>query len=121
MDFYKRISLVCDLIPNGTVVSYGQIALLCGKPHNARQVGYALKHGLAGRHVPAHRVINSQGILSGADAFETSFTQKKLLEKEGIKVSRIPEGWQVDLKKYGWHHTLEDAFWLKAEFERRDI
>ena len=48
MDFYKRMRLVCAAIPYGKAASYGQIALLCGKPKNARQVGYALKRGLAG-------------------------------------------------------------------------
>ena len=41
MDFYQRAGIVCRAIPRGTVASYGQIALLCGKPKNARQVGYA--------------------------------------------------------------------------------
>lgn len=40
MDFYERVALVCSRIPAGTVATYGQIALLCGKPRNARQVGY---------------------------------------------------------------------------------
>ena len=50
-------------IPAGKVATYGQIALLCGKPGNSRQVGYALKKGLAGEDVPAHRVVNAAGIL----------------------------------------------------------
>lgn len=66
MDFYKRMGIVCQNIPEGKVATYGQIALLCGKPRNARQVGYGLRHGLAGDNVPAHRVVNSKGILSGA-------------------------------------------------------
>lgn len=121
MDFYRRMSLVCALIPYGTAATYGQIALLCGKPRNARQVGYALNRGLAGKDVPAHRVVNARGILSGAASFDTPGTQKKLLEKEGIKVRCVEEGWQVDLKKYGWKHTLEDALVLKAQFEKEKI
>lgn len=66
MDIYRRIGLVCSRIPRGRVATYGQIALLCGKPGNSRQVGYALKKGLAGEDVPAHRVVNAAGILSGA-------------------------------------------------------
>ena len=64
MDFYRRAALVCNKIPYGKVATYGQIALLCGKPKNARQVGYALNKGRLGE-VPAHRIINSKGILSG--------------------------------------------------------
>ena len=69
MDIYRRIGLVCSRIPRGRVATYGQIALLCGKPGNSRQVGYALKKGLAGENVPAHRVVNAAGILSGAAHF----------------------------------------------------
>ena len=45
MDFYQRARIVCANIPEGRVATYGQIALLCGKPKNARQVGYALNKG----------------------------------------------------------------------------
>ena len=60
MDFYQRAGIVCRAIPRGTVASYGQIALLCGKPKNARQVGYALNKGRLGEEVPAHRVFYPQ-------------------------------------------------------------
>lgn len=68
-DFYKRAAIVCRGIPYGKAATYGQIALLCGKPKNARQVGYALNRGLLGLDIPAHRVVNARGILSGAAAF----------------------------------------------------
>lgn len=121
MDFYKRVALVCSWIPEGTVASYGQIALLCGKPKNARQVGYALNRGLAGEEAPAHRVVNAAGVLSGAGAFDTPTKQKKLLEKEGIRVKRVEDGWQADMDKYGWKHSLDDALLLKARFEKEGI
>lgn len=81
--------------------TYGQIALLCGKPENARQVGYALNRGRLGEGIPAHRVVNARGILSGAAAFETADMQKRLLEKEGVMVHFTPDGWQVDRKRMG--------------------
>ena len=118
MDFYKRVGIVCRGIPRGKVSSYGQIALLCGMPKNARQVGYALNRGLAGRDVPAHRVVNSKGYLSGAGAFEKPDTQRKRLEAEGVRPDR--EG-RVDMKKYGWRNTLEEALEFRAEFEDLDI
>ena len=121
MDFYKRVKLVCHQIPEGKTATYGQIALLCGKPKNSRQVGYALNRGLAGEDAPAHRVVNAKGILSGASSFETYDMQKRLLEQEGVKVKMTPDGWQVDLKRDGWNHTLDDALWFKAEFERLGI
>lgn len=100
-DFYKRAAIVCRAIPYGKTATYGQIALLCGKPENARQVGYALNRGRLGEGIPAHRVVNARGILSGAAAFETADMQKRLLEKEGVMVHFTPDGWQVDRKKDG--------------------
>lgn len=121
MNFYKRVELVCNRIPYGRAASYGQIALLCGKPKNARQVGYALNRGLAGKYAPAHRVVNGRGILSGASSFETYDLQKRLLEQEGVTVQQIPDGWRVDLKRYGWKNTMEDALGFLEEFERLGI
>ena len=120
MDIYKRIGAVCRMIPEGAVASYGQIALLCGKPRNARQVGYALKQGLAGQ-APAHRVVNAKGLLSGAASFETYDMQKMLLEGEGVSVTRKEEGWHVDLARYGWKHTLEEALLLEEYFREEGI
>ena len=120
MDFYKRMALVCEKIPEGCVVTYGQIALLCGKPKNARQVGYGLNHDLVGE-VPAHRVIDAKGILSGAASFETPDLQKLLLEKEGVEVVWTPDGYQVDIKKFAWKNTLEDARALREAFEAAGI
>ncbi len=108
MNFYERLHVVCNQIPYGTVATYGQLALLCGKPGNSRQVGYALRMGLAGE-VPAHRIVNSKGLLSGAGFFETSDTQKCLLEKEGVKVERTDGGYKADLKRFAWKTTADEA------------
>lgn len=116
MDFYKRAGIVCRSIPRGKVASYGQIALLCGKPQNARQVGYALNRGRLGTDIPAHRVVNGRGLLSGAAAFDTYDMQKNLLEAEGVEVIRTKDGWQVDMRHYGWKHTLKDAENFRALF-----
>lgn len=121
MDIYKRIGIVCRHIPRGCVATYGQIALLCEKPRNSRQVGYALKNDLAGEDVPAYRVVNSKGILSGAAYFETWDMQKLLLEEDDIEVVRTEEDWWVDLKKFGWKNTLEDALLLQEIFRRENI
>ena len=101
MDFYKRASIVCQNIPYGTVVTYGQIALLCQKPKNSRQVGYALRTGKLDPNIPAHRILNASGILSGATSFETYDQQKILLESEGVTVIRTDKGWKTDLNISG--------------------
>ena len=115
-DFYKRAAIVCRAIPYGKTATYGQIALLCGKPKNARRVGYALNRGRLGEGIPAHRVVNARGILSGAAAFETADMQKRLLEKEGVTVQFTPYGWQVDRKKDGWHNTMDEAMRFQQIF-----
>ena len=94
-NFYQRMALVCERIPRGRVATYGQIALLCGKPKNARQVGYG-----------------------GAQAFEKADTQRKRLRAEGVQVSREQ---RVDLEKYGWKHTLEDALELRKLFQEQGL
>lgn len=48
MTFYEKMRIVCLAIPAGSVATYGQIAMLCGKPRNSRQVGYGLRENLAG-------------------------------------------------------------------------
>ena len=120
MDIYKRIGIVCRSIPRGKVSTYGQIALLCGKPKNSRQVGYCLRRGLAGNDLPAYKVVNSRGILSGASYFETFDTQKLLLESEGVKVLWTEDGWKVDLKTYGWRNTMEDVVNLAQLFDQAE-
>lgn len=109
MDFYQKMARVCGRIPKGRVATYGQIALMCGKPRNARQVGYGLKRGLAGQDIPAHRIVNARGLLAGAVYFDTPDLQRLLLEAEGVEVRRTDEGWKVDLKRYGWDNDFEDA------------
>ena len=117
MDFYQRLHLAGRRIPPGKVVSYGQLALLCGCPRHARLVGHALSQGKAGRDFPAHRVVSAAGVLTGAAAFETMDMQRLLLEKEGVQVRNN----RVDLKKYGWQNSMEDALSLAKCFEERGI
>lgn len=116
MDFYTRMGIVCERIPEGTVATYGQVAYLCGKPGNARQVGYGLKRGLAGAGIPAHRIVNTKGILSGAFYFEAPDLQKQLLEAEGVRVDWTSNGWRVDLKQFGWRNTLEELAYFQEAF-----
>ena len=116
MTFYEKMRIVCLAIPEGCAATYGQIALLCGKPHNSRQVGYGLRENLAG-DVPAHRIVNGKGELSGACYFEFPGMQKMLLEEEGIEVKWNGHSWCVDLNVYGWRPSMDDAELFRRRFE----
>lgn len=115
MDFYRRVELAVSRIPYGKVATYGQIALLCGKPKNARQVGYALNRRMK-EEVPAHRVVNAKGYLSGAAAFLMPGQQELMLRAEGVWVDGDH---CIDLKKFGWHSTMEDVNALLRQFEEQ--
>ncbi len=102
MTFYEKMRVVCLAIPAGKVATYGQIAMLCGKPKNSRQVGYGLRENLAGDDIPAFRVVNSKGGLSGAQHFLISDLQRTLLAEEGVSTLWNGRCWCVNLKEYGW-------------------
>ncbi len=85
-DFFDDVYAVVKLIPRGRVTSYGAIACYLGSKQSSRMVGWAMNasHKLNG--VPAHRVVNRKGILTGKHHFETSNRMQELLEKEGVKI-----------------------------------
>ncbi len=118
MTFYEKMRIVCLAIPQGKVVTYGQIAMLCGKPKNSRQVGYGLRENLAGSDLPAFRIVNGKGNLSGAFHFPIPGMQKTLLEDEGVEVFQNGNAWYVDLKKYCWITTVEDVENFEERFDR---
>jgi methylated-DNA-protein-cysteine methyltransferase-like protein len=104
-DFFLMVYQVARLIPKGRVTSYGAIAAYLGAKTSSRLVGYAM-HG-AGRvkpKVPAHRVVNRNGELTGKHHFETPFQMQELLEKEKIKVKHDKI---VDFKKLFWDPMIE--------------
>ena len=112
----EKILHICRAIPPGRVASYGQIACLCGAPKNARQVGAVLNHTLQ-EGVPAHRVVNSKGILSGAAAFLMAGMQQSLLEAEGVEVDPRKG---VDLKRFGWNPSEKEQKALQAAFDQEE-
>lgn len=116
MTFYEKMRIVCLAIPEGTVATYGQIAMLCGCPKNSRQVGHGLKRGLAGADIPAFRIVNSRGILSGAGQFGIPGWQQSMLRAEGVEVFQEGDDWRVDLEKFGWKSTMEDAEGFRLRF-----
>lgn len=73
-------------IPKGRVTSYGAIAKCIGTGGSARLVGWAMHAAGAYPRVPAHRVVNSKGLLSGKHHFGTPTKMQELLEKEGIRI-----------------------------------
>jgi methylated-DNA-protein-cysteine methyltransferase-like protein len=83
--------------PAGKVTTYGWIGKALGYPRGARMIGWIMNESAEG--VPAQRVINSKGELSGSWAFGQRGRMRKLLEAEGVTFS---ENERVDLKRYGW-------------------
>lgn len=86
-DFFNQVYQVVRLIPKGRVTTYGAIANYLGAKRSARIVGYAMNAAHSAKpKVPAHRVLNRNGQLSGKHHFATPFQMQELLEKEKIKV-----------------------------------
>ncbi len=83
--FFDKVFEVAKLIPYGRVTSYGAIAKYLGASRSARMVGYAM-NGSRGKDVPAHRVVNRKGLLTGKHHFDGTNLMQQLLESEGIKV-----------------------------------
>lgn len=86
-DFFNMVYQVVRLIPKGRVSSYGAIAKYLGSAGSSRVVGYAMNaaHGQKPK-VPAHRVVNRNGELTGKHHFANPFQMQELLEKEGVKI-----------------------------------
>ena len=74
------------LIPEGRVTSYGAIARYLGSARSSRMVGYAMNAAHQHPDIPAHRVVNRMGLLTGRHHFATPFLMEELLIKEGVKV-----------------------------------
>ena len=85
LNFFDRVYEVARLIPHGRVTSYGAIAKYLGAYRGARMVGYAM-NGSHGKDVPAHRVVNRKGLLTGKHHFDGTNLMQQLLESEGVEV-----------------------------------
>jgi methylated-DNA-protein-cysteine methyltransferase-like protein len=103
--FFEDVYDVVRLVPKGRVTSYGAIAKYLGVARSSRMVGWAMNaaHGQKPA-VPAHRVVNRNGMLSGKHHFETPLKMQQLLEKEGIKVK---EDEIQDFAKFYWDPMKE--------------
>jgi len=98
LNFFEKVYEVARLIPYGRVTSYGSIAKYLGAAKSARMVGYAM-NGSGGKDVPAHRVVNKKGLLTGKFHFDGTNLMQQLLESEGIEVV---ENQIQDLDKVFW-------------------
>jgi methylated-DNA-protein-cysteine methyltransferase-like protein len=86
-DFFSRVYDVTKLIPYGRITSYGAIARFLGSGKSARMVGWALNACHTNpEFIPAHRVVNHNGLLTGKHHFGNSTTMQQLLRNEGIIV-----------------------------------
>ncbi|MDY2585848.1 MGMT family protein [Winogradskyella aquimaris] len=85
LGFFEKVYDVVKLIPYGRVTSYGAIAKYLGATRSARIVGYAMNNS-HGNDVPAHRVVNRNGLLTGKHHFEGTNLMQQLLENEGVTV-----------------------------------
>ncbi|WP_055434776.1 MGMT family protein [Lacinutrix algicola] len=103
LNFFEKVYEVAKLIPYGRVTSYGAIGNYLGAPRSARMVGYAM-NGSHAKDVPAHRVVNRKGLLTGKHHFEGTNLMQQLLENEGIVVV---ENQIQDLKSVYWDPTKE--------------
>lgn len=99
--FNQRVYALVREVPSGRVVTYGLIALLLGDPRKAREVGWALHR--CPPDVPAHRVVNHRGELSGRRAFGDAQRQQRLLEEEGIEFGA--DG-ACDLDRHLWREAV---------------
>ena len=98
-NFFERVYEIVRQIPAGKVTSYGAIAKALGTARSARMVGWAMNASHNLEDVPAHRVVNRKGLLTGKHHFEGTNLMQQLLENEGII---IKENQILDLEKHYW-------------------
>jgi len=103
-NFFERVYEVARLIPYGRVTSYGEIAKYLGAARSARMVGWAMNNSHAQTlEVPAHRVVNKQGLLTGKHHFQGTNVMQQLLENEGIII------------KNNQIQDLETVLWIPSQ------
>ena len=86
VNFFEKCHQVAQLIPHGRVTTYGAIAKYLGAPRSARMVGYAMNASHGDLSIPAHRVVNRIGMLSGKHHFDGTNLMQQLLENEGVRI-----------------------------------
>jgi methylated-DNA-protein-cysteine methyltransferase-like protein len=105
--FFEQVYDVARQIPKGRVTSYGAIAAYLGTKMSARMVGWAMNGAHTMKDIPAHRVVNRNGMLSGKMHFATPTQMEELLKKEKVKVV---DDVVVDFEKKFWDPAVELSF-----------
>ncbi|MBL7896991.1 MAG: MGMT family protein [Crocinitomicaceae bacterium] len=104
-DFFKDVFEVVRLVPKGRVTTYGAIAKYLGSAKSSRVVGYAMNASHSEKkYVPAHRVVNRNGILTGKHHFSSPTAMEDALKKEGVLVKKDVV---IDFKKIFWDPVSE--------------
>lgn len=104
-DYFEEVYDVVRLVPKGRVTTYGAIARYLSLRAGARMVGWAM-NASHGKNIPAHRVINSVGVLSGKHFFGSPTQMQQLLEAEGV---RVEDDRVMDFKTLLWDPSSELA------------
>jgi methylated-DNA-protein-cysteine methyltransferase-like protein len=105
VSFYEQVYQVVALIPKGRVTSYGAIAAYLGAKSSSRMVGYAMNDSNKNKlDIPAHRVVNRNGLLTGKFHFPTPNAMQNALENEGLK---IMEDQIINFKQHYWDPNNE--------------
>ena len=103
-EFFYQVYDVVKRIPYGKVTTYGAIAKYLGSAKSARTVGWAMNNSHQFNNIPAHRVVNRIGLLTGKHHFPGSNLMKQLLENEGLTIENDKI---IDFKKYFWDPSKE--------------
>lgn len=97
--FFQKVYGVVKLIPPGKVTTYGAIAKFLGSPSSSRTVGWAMNASHDNQNIPAHRVVNRNGVLTGKNHFYGTNLMEQLLNNEGIEVKNNTI---VNFKNHFW-------------------
>lgn len=102
--FFERVYELVKLIPEGRVTSYGAIAAFLGAKGSARMVGWAMNNASKMEDIPAHRVVNRNGLLTGKHHFPGTRVMQQMLEAEGVQVINDKI---VRFQDYFWDPSVE--------------
>ncbi|MEO8516342.1 MAG: MGMT family protein [Flavobacterium sp.] len=102
-NFFERVYEIARQIPEGRVTSYGAIAKALGTARSARMVGWAMNAAHSMEDIPAHRVVNRKGLLTGKFHFDGTNLMQQLLENEGIEVVNNQI---IDFEKHFWEPEI---------------
>lgn len=104
LNFFEQVYAIVRLIPYGRVTSYGAIARALGSAQSSRMVGWAMNALHGSPDVPAHRVVNRNGLLTGKHSFGEPDAMQNMLEQEGVKVKNNKV---VEFKQLFWDPITE--------------